>query len=74
MICFFASDKGESHESLPDVGWSRDKILNTLGAWKQDEEAIWRSGKVSGTVYHGGEELTKLTYAFPMCTSRALES
>ena len=26
------------------------------------EEGIWKSGQVSGAVYHGGDELTQITY------------
>ncbi|KAI0373968.1 PLP-dependent transferase [Pilatotrama ljubarskyi] len=53
------------HLSLPDKGQDTEWILAEMA--KMDEEAgshvDWRSGKVSGAVYHGGEEMQKVIMA-----------
>ncbi|KAI0358513.1 PLP-dependent transferase [Trametes cingulata] len=53
------------HLSLPEKGQDTEWILAEMA--KMDEEAgshvDWRSGKVSGAVYHGGEEMQKVIMA-----------
>ncbi|KAI0775783.1 PLP-dependent transferase [Trametes elegans] len=50
------------HLSLPDQGHDTEWILAEMA--KMDEESgshvDWRSGKVSGAVYHGGEDMQKV--------------
>ena len=41
---------------LPDTGWSRDEILDTLTALRTDD-ARWQDGKTFGMVYDGGADL-----------------
>ncbi|KAI8992967.1 PLP-dependent transferase [Trametes punicea] len=53
------------HLSLPEKGHDPDWILAEMA--KMDEEAKshadWRGGKVSGAVYHGGEDIQKVIMA-----------
>ena len=37
------------------------KLFATLGEWKVDEEKIWKTGQVSGCVYHGEDKLRDTT-------------
>ncbi len=41
---------------LPEQGISREQILNWLQQLREQEVPPWKHGRVSGTVYHGGEE------------------
>ena len=45
---------------LPENGWSHEEVLKAMKDLKEAEEIRWKGGKVSGAVYHGGEEHTKL--------------
>ena len=47
---------GERYSMLPLKGLSKDALLLKLDAASKREQ-IWRKGMVSGTVYHGGDEL-----------------
>ncbi|KAI0675368.1 PLP-dependent transferase [Trametes maxima] len=53
------------HLSLPATGLNTEAILAEMA--KMDEEAgshvDWRDGKVSGAVYHGGEDMSKVIIA-----------
>ncbi|CDO76973.1 hypothetical protein BN946_scf184281.g20 [Trametes cinnabarina] len=53
------------HLSLPDQGHDTDWIIKEMA--KMDEESgshvDWRDGKVSGAVYHGGEDMQKVIIA-----------
>ncbi|GJE92746.1 PLP-dependent transferase [Phanerochaete sordida] len=52
------------HTSLPAKGHYPEWILNEMG--KMDNEighAEWKHGKISGAVYHGGDDLTKVIVA-----------
>ncbi|KAI0645770.1 PLP-dependent transferase [Trametes meyenii] len=53
------------HLSLPATGLNTEAILAEMA--KMDEEAgshvDWRDGKVSGAVYHGGEDMQKVIIA-----------
>ena len=42
-----------SYSRIPQVGLSRQTILETLRSLGQSEESRWRDGRVSGAVYHG---------------------
>lgn len=51
--------------TLPKEGWSADQIRTELTKLAGLEHTRWEDGRVSGAVYHGGEELLKLqTEAF----------
>lgn len=59
----------EHFTKLPEDGWSHEKVLEELGKLADMKHKRWEDGKVSGTVYHGGEELGKLqTEAFGIFT------
>lgn len=55
------ADQGVVREQLPAEPLGDNAILKQLAEWQGREEGIWKSGKVSGTVYHGGDDLTQLT-------------
>ena len=55
----------ERHLSLPTEGWSGERVREELGKLSEMKHTEWEKGRVSGAVYHGGEELVKLqTEAF----------
>ncbi|ORX49165.1 sphingosine-1-phosphate lyase [Hesseltinella vesiculosa] len=45
---------------LPAHGLSKEQVLVRLKELQDLKSADWKGGKVSGTIYHGGEELTGL--------------
>jgi len=51
--------------TLPKDGWSPDQIREELTKLADLKHTRWEDGRVSGAVYHGGEDLLKLqTEAF----------
>ena len=51
--------------TLPQEGWSEDQVKAALEKLAEMEHTRWEDGRVSGAVYHGGDELLKLqTEAF----------
>ncbi|ORZ13636.1 sphingosine-1-phosphate lyase [Absidia repens] len=48
------------HHRLPANGLTQDQVMESLRRLQNIKCADWKSGKVSGTVYHGGEDLTEL--------------
>ncbi|KAH3908620.1 hypothetical protein HBI56_075140 [Parastagonospora nodorum] len=51
--------------SLPTIGWSEEDVRKKLGELAGMEHTKWEDGRVSGAVYHGGEDLIRLqTEAF----------
>lgn len=53
--------KGETiTRELPEVGWGKDKTVEALAHYATKEGTHWRSGKVSGCVYHGGDDLSAI--------------
>lgn len=51
--------------SLPAEGWSDEIVRKKLGELAGMEHTMWEDGRVSGAVYHGGNELIQLqTEAF----------
>jgi sphinganine-1-phosphate aldolase len=51
--------------SLPSTGWSEEEVRKKLGDLAGMEHTKWEDGRVSGAVYHGGDELIRLqTEAF----------
>lgn len=53
-------DQGERRRELPADGVPEDELFRRLEEWRGVEEGIWGKGGVSGTVYHGGEQLKAL--------------
>ncbi len=65
MSTFPYHDRFEVHRTLPDKGRSRAEILDELRAMATEEDAMWESGKCSGTMYCGDHEHYRfLTEAF----------
>jgi sphinganine-1-phosphate aldolase len=55
----------ERFTSLPKDGWSVEKVREELKKLSEMKHTRWEDGRVSGAVYHGGEELGQLqTEAF----------
>ena len=51
--------------TLPTQGWSEEQVRKALNDLEAMEHTRWEDGRVSGAVYHGGDELIKLqTEAF----------
>ncbi|PYI34671.1 sphinganine-1-phosphate aldolase BST1 [Aspergillus indologenus CBS 114.80] len=46
--------------TLPKEGWSAEQIRAELGNLANMEHTRWEDGRVSGAVYHGGQDLLKL--------------
>ncbi len=46
----------EGYAALPEKGRDKDDILKELTAMAEEENAKWKTGKVSGTFYHAGDE------------------
>lgn len=50
---------------LPKEGWNPDHVREELNKLSSMEHTKWEDGRVSGAVYHGGQDLLKLqTEAF----------
>ncbi|KAH1431402.1 hypothetical protein KXX32_003173 [Aspergillus fumigatus] len=51
--------------TLPQTGWTPEQIRTELDKLANMEHTRWEDGRVSGAVYHGGQDLLKLqTEAF----------
>lgn len=50
---------GPAFRRLPENGLSQEAIIAAMQEWVA-KETTWGTGRVSGTVYHGGKDLTKL--------------
>jgi glutamate/tyrosine decarboxylase-like PLP-dependent enzyme len=48
--------KYETHRSLPAQGVAREDVLAMVDEMAASEDAIARAGRVSGSIYHGGED------------------
>lgn len=46
----------ESYRRLPAKGRDKESILHELSTMATEEDAHWKTGQVSGTYYHAGEE------------------
>jgi glutamate/tyrosine decarboxylase-like PLP-dependent enzyme len=46
----------ESYSSIPDKGRDKEEILKELTTMAEEENAKWKTGQVSGTFYHAGDE------------------
>ncbi len=49
-------DRYEAHRRLPERGVDRERLLAMVGEMSEREDAPARQGKISGSLYHGGEE------------------
>ncbi|KAK9462661.1 pyridoxal phosphate-dependent transferase [Lipomyces oligophaga] len=57
------------HLELPEHGQSSEDVLNEMRQLSLLKHSAWEDGKVSGAVYHGGEEILRLqTEAYGMYT------
>ena len=57
----------ERYTALPVEGWSEDRVREELVKLTEMEHTRWEEGRVSGAVYHGGEDMAKLqTEAYGM--------
>lgn len=45
---------------LPEEGWGKDRTVAALEHYAAKEGEKWRGGKVSGCVYHGGDDLSAI--------------
>ncbi|KAF4537317.1 Sphingosine-1-phosphate lyase protein [Lasiodiplodia theobromae] len=55
----------DRHVRLPQEGWGEDRVREELTKLSEMAHTRWEDGRVSGAVYHGGDELVKLqTEAF----------
>src|SRR3954449_11815840 len=45
-----------THRALPSEGVPREDVLAMVDAMATEEDAIARAGRVSGSIYHGGED------------------
>ncbi|KAA0153128.1 hypothetical protein FNF29_03316 [Cafeteria roenbergensis] len=50
----------ERVRALPDKGMSAELVMATIEAAAAKDKHHWASGKLSGTVYHGGDDLSKI--------------
>ena len=58
-------DGEEQWTSLPENGMERNELIALLDRYSVKDAENWTSGRVSGCIYHGGEELTDvMTEAF----------
>lgn len=48
------------YNSLPKQGWTHEQVRAELDKLAGMEHTKWEEGRVSGAVYHGGEDLLKL--------------
>ncbi len=54
MSSYPYADRFAIHRSLPEVGLSREEVLDQLHTMAKEEDTFWEGGKVSGTMYCGG--------------------
>ncbi|EEP80301.1 sphingosine-1-phosphate lyase [Uncinocarpus reesii 1704] len=51
------------YNSLPKQGWTAEQVRAELDKLSGMEHTMWEDGRVSGAVYHGGDDLLKLQTA-----------
>jgi sphinganine-1-phosphate aldolase len=49
-----------NHHIIPSNGLSKDQVMNQLNSLDDLKAVAWKDGKISGAVYHGGDELIQL--------------
>ncbi|KAI8973410.1 sphingosine-1-phosphate lyase [Mycotypha africana] len=50
----------DSHLTLPSKGLTEEQVMENLHRLADLKAADWAGGKVSGSIYHGGEDLTRI--------------
>mmetsp|Transcript_114281 Transcript_114281/g.277468 ORF Transcript_114281/g.277468 Transcript_114281/m.277468 type:complete len:559 (+) Transcript_114281:93-1769(+) len=50
----------ERYHALPDRGMEEGELFTIMKRYTKKELALWGAGQVSGGVYHGGNDLTKV--------------
>jgi sphinganine-1-phosphate aldolase len=48
------------YTALPTTGWTADQVREELKKLEEMKHTRWEDGRVSGAVYHGGDELSDL--------------
>ncbi|CAO3692989.1 unnamed protein product [Rhizopus stolonifer] len=48
------------HRQLPTQGFTEEQVMKSLEKLSSLKRADWEGGKVSGSIYHGGEDLTRI--------------
>lgn len=56
----------ERIRALPEKGMSAELVLATIEASAAKDKHHWSSGKLSGTIYHGGDDLSKIIAVRPI--------
>jgi sphinganine-1-phosphate aldolase len=56
MSTFPYQGRFDVHRRLPDAGTPRSEVLAALRAMATEEDAVWESGKCSGTMYCGDHD------------------
>ena len=46
----------KSYQQLPEKGRDKDDIFNELSTMSEEENTKWKTGRISGTFYHAGDE------------------
>src|SRR4030043_1342893 len=49
-------DRFEAYSRIPEKGRNPDEIYNELQTIAEEEDKVWETGLISGTMYHGGKE------------------
>ncbi|ODQ64246.1 PLP-dependent transferase [Nadsonia fulvescens var. elongata DSM 6958] len=55
-----SSDELTYYHELPRQGWTSEAVLEQLHSLETLKHSNWEKGRVSGAVYHGGEDLLEL--------------
>jgi hypothetical protein len=50
----------ERISSMPEEGLSADEVLDYLDMCYERDTSHWKTGKLSGTIYHGGDDLFEI--------------
>ncbi|KAI8072194.1 sphingosine-1-phosphate lyase [Gilbertella persicaria] len=50
----------DHHTVLPSKGLTEEQVMASLKKFHSLKAADWAGGKVSGSIYHGGEDLTRI--------------
>ena len=56
-----AEDRGR--RELPQQGWDRQQLLSKMSTLSSNESTRWKNGYVSGSVYHGGNDMLEVQAA-----------
>lgn len=56
----YKDGKPEFLTQLPEKGWAESRVLSELDATTEMVRTKWEDGRVSGAVYHGGDEILRI--------------